>query len=467
MEKDVLNPSGILQLATEMDWLDLKIRHLLKQEQTSPLSMPAMDKDSAYGKFISEYDLNEADRVILMLAFSALFKPVVLLPFILSVNEPDKSIKFGGLYKKESVSFTPTLRTALYLLSGDDDELFSYYLSIYNRKHKLFANSVLKTNSEQDVNFADAELYFNEQFLPCILNGKPPILDGDAGFPARRSKRTHTLNDVILSEAAFKSLDKLKRFARNMQTLWNLPDRTKYRDNFLCIFSGDPGTGKSYTAEALGNELNLPVYKINFAQLVSKYIGETEKNLEKIFDRFTGHPGILFFDEAESIFSKRTEVKDSHDKHANNEQSYLLQKLEEFSGIIILATNVQNLAQYFDKAFQRRIRQIVTFEFPDHAERIKLWKTGLGASFIFEEGLVEKLAKNYQLTGGGIYNVISEGIMEALDKNTDTITFEILEPAMQEEFKKTGRRYEVCTDEMVKQDPVRRYGPGYEQRKNF
>ncbi|MGZ4159072.1 MAG: hypothetical protein ACXVED_18930, partial [Bacteroidia bacterium] len=111
--------------------------------------------------------------------------------------------------------------------------------------------------------------------------------------------------------------------------------------------------------------------------------------------------------------------------------------------------------------------QIIAFEFPDHPERTRLWQNALGKSFQYEEGLAERLGKNYQLTGGGIYNIISEGILEALDRQTNLITFELLETAMQEEFKKTGRRFEICTDEMVMQDPARRYGTGYEQRKNF
>ncbi|MGZ6523268.1 MAG: ATP-binding protein, partial [Bacteroidia bacterium] len=356
----------------------------------------------------------------------------------------------------------------LYLLSGNDDELFSYYLRIYNRKHPVFTSNILFAHpAREHSNFIDNEIVFNEQYLGTILYGEPPRLDGEAGFPARRSKHSHTLADVVLNEKTLKDLNKLRRFARNMKGLLALPEGRKYRNNFICIFSGDPGTGKSHTADAIGNELNLPVYKVNFAQLVSKYIGETEKNLEKIFDRFSGQPSILFFDEAESIFSKRIEVKDSHDKHSNNEQSYLLQKIEEFDGIVILATNVQNLAQYFDKAFQRRVRQIIAFEFPDHPERTRLWQNALGKSFQYEEGLAERLGKNYQLTGGGIYNIISEGILEALDRQTNLITFELLETAMQEEFKKTGRRFEICTDEMVMQDPARRYGTGYEQRKNF
>jgi AAA+ superfamily predicted ATPase len=461
-------PVGITAINNELDWLLKRIEDLVNGQSASFLPLPVPEAGSAYTTLIKEHALTESDRVFLALAFAAVFKPAVLLPFILAANDPQKCIRFGGSFKKDAVEFHPTIRTALYLLCGDDDELFSYYLKIYNRKHRLFKSNLLITDPLREYSsFADHELIFNEQYLGTILHGDLPRLDGEAGFPAKRSTFSHSLADVVLNDNTFGELDKLRRFARNIKALHALPDGRKYRNNFICIFSGDPGTGKSHTAEAIGNELSLPVYKVNFAQLVSKYIGETEKNLERIFDRFSGQPSILFFDEAESIFSKRIEVKDSNDKHSNNEQSFLLQKIEEFDGIVVLATNVQNLSQYFDKAFQRRVRHIITFEFPEYAERLRLWENALGKSFRYEEGLADTLAKNYQLTGGGIYNVISEGIIEALDKQTDIITFEMLEQAMKDEFKKTGRKFEICTDENVMQNPVKRHGPNYEQRKNF
>lgn len=109
----------------------------------------------------------------------------------------------------------------------------------------------------------------------------------------------------------------------------------------------------------------------------------------------------------------------------------------------------------------------MTFSFPEYPERKRLWENALSTPFQFEEGLTDRLAKNYQFSGGGIYNIISEGVIEALDKESETITFELLEQAMIDEFKKTGRKYEVCTDEMVPQNPTKRYGIGYENRKNF
>ena len=452
----------------ELDWLSQRIDHLLHKEFSEYLPLPPLRPGTAYEKLVSDYALTESDRVVLNLALAELFDPSVLAPFALLFKMPEKKMRFGGLIKDHTAGFYPTVRTAIFLLADQDPEMRHYYYCHYNSRHPLFTSNLLLTSDVKECQgFLDRELLFNEQFLPTILQGNLPSLDGDSGFPARRGKRTHTMKDVILDETTITELEKLRRFARNMKKLWQLPDSSRYRQNFIAIFSGDPGTGKSHTAEAIGNELNLPVYKVNFAQLVSKYIGETEKNLERVFDRFSGQPSILFFDEAEAIFSKRTEVKDSHDKHSNNEQSFLLQKIEEYNGIVILATNVQQLSQYFDKAFQRRIRQIVTFNFPEYAERVRLWENALAAPFRFEDGLVERLAKNYQFSGGGIYNIVSEAVIEALDRSTETISFETVEQAMKDEFKKTGRKYEVCTDEMVMQNPARRYGPGYENRRNF
>lgn len=457
------SPSAICQL----QWLAQRINNLLNKELAEFLPLPRPGNDTSYGKLVSEYRLTEADCVMFDLAFAATFKPAVLTPFALLFSDPGKQARFGGVFIEEHGRFYPTVRTAIFLLSGDDDELVDHYICYFNSRHKLFTSNLLIAAGDAQQSFIDHRIIFNDQFLPTILHGDAPALDGGMGFPAKRGRRTHTMRDVVLDEKTLGELQKLHRFARNMKKLWSLSDGSRYRQNFIGIFSGDPGTGKSHTVEAMGNELSLPVYKVNFAQLVSKYIGETEKNLERVFDRFSGQRSILFFDEAESIFSKRIEVKDSHDKHANNEQSYLLQKIEEYNGIVILATNVQNLSQYFDKAFQRRIRQIVTFNFPEYRERVRLWENALGAPFKYEEGLVDRLAKNYQFSGGGIYNIVSEGVIEAMDRETEFITFELLEQAMIDEFKKTGRKYEICTDEMVLLNPARRHGPGYENRRNF
>jgi len=452
----------------QSDWLRKRINNLLSGNEHAFLPLPPLKQGSAYHEFIGQYRLSETDRVVLNLALVATIHPATFTPFVLHLADAEKRSVYGGYYSSVQKRFYPSLRTAIYLTAGGDQEQVDYLISAYNRRHKLFTSGILNAEDTKDgSSFIDRPIHFADRFLPAILNGEPPGLDIDDGFAAQRSNKTHKLNEVVLTESTQNELKKVLRFAGHMKKLWQLPDSHKYRKNFIAIFSGDPGTGKSHTAEALGNELNLPVYKVNLAQLIDKYIGETSKKMEAVLDRFSGHPNILFFDEAEAIFSKRTEVKDSHDKHANSEQSFLLQKIEEYNGIVILATNVHNLSQYFDRAFQRRFRQIVNFPFPDYEERIKLWENALGESFKYEEGLVQKLAKNYQLSGGSIYNVVSDAVIMAFDNNTNTISFALLEEALKDEFKKTGRAYMMCTDEMVSQEPSRRYGVGYEQRKNF
>lgn len=449
-------------------WISDRITHVLTTEFPAPVTFPEQDKESPLGKLITYYGFSEEDCVLLCLALTAAFAPEALSLLAQHALESKSSNLVGGVFSKGSPSFFPTVRTAVFLLSGKDLKMRAKYAAYFHNKQKIFLSGLVQTEpqSQQSI-FLNHQIIFSDQFLGTILQDELPRLDADTAFPVRRGTGKHSLEDVILKEKAHIAISKLRLFAKNMQKLWEVDKEGKFRSNFITIFSGDPGTGKSHAAEAVGNEFQLPVYKVNFAQMVSKYIGETEKNLEKVFDRFDKQPSILFFDEAESIFSKRTEVSSSHDQHANNLQSYLLQKVEEFSGIIILATNVHNLSQYFDRAFQRRFRLIVEFEFPDYPERLELWNHALIPPFTFEKGLTEMLARDYQLSGGSIYNVVSDGVIEALDQEVTIITFELLENALKDEFKKTSRKYEKCTDEMVASNPIKRHGLGYETRMNF
>ncbi|MCU0432005.1 MAG: ATP-binding protein [Bacteroidia bacterium] len=462
------NSNNTVCIGNELEWLSLRTQQILQLNPDAELPLPPVDASTSYGQLVISHQLTDADRVLLNLALATSFAPEYLFPLAQASANIEWSLYTGGFFRSGQSIFYPTVRTAVFLLSGKSYTNRSIYAGYFHSQHRLFTSGLIHTapGKESD-SFLNYEVQLNDQFLNTILTGESPRLDGGNGFPARRSKHTHTLAEVVLNEKTKEEIEKLRRFTRHVKKVWEINTHNRYRNNFISIFSGEPGTGKSHTAEALGNEFGLPVYKVNFAQMVSKYIGETEKNLEKIFDRFDKQPCILFFDEAEAVFSKRNEVKDSHDQHANNMQSYLLQKIEEFAGIVILATNVQQLSHYFDKAFQRRIRLIASFDFPDYPQRRLLWERSVETPYCFENGLIENLAKNYQLTGGNIYNIVSDAVLEAMDRETDIITFDMIEPAMKDEFKKTGRPYKMCTDEMVMSNPVWRYGVGYEQRKNF
>jgi len=167
------------------------------------------------------------------------------------------------------------------------------------------------------------------------------------------------------------------------------------------LFAGVSGTGKTLAAEVLANELRLDLYRIDLSQVVSKYIGETEKNLRRVFDAAEEGGTILLFDEADALFGKRSEVKDSHDRYANIEVSYLLQRMEAYRGLAILTTNLKNA---LDSAFLRRIRFIVQFPFPDAVQRAEIWRCIFPTNTPTEDLDISRLAR-LNITGGNIRNI--------------------------------------------------------------
>ena len=219
------------------------------------------------------------------------------------------------------------------------------------------------------------------------------------------------------------------------------------RKGYRALFYGPPGTGKTFTAKILGNELKKEVYKIDLSMVVSKYIGETEKNLELLFARAEDKGWILFFDEADALFGKRTNVRDAHDKYANQEVSYLLQRIEDYNGLVILATNMKN---NIDPAFIRRFNSILNFPFPDPESRAKIWAIFLPTGeknirkIVYREkpGMdpfpdryneacniktteidvdIPSAMKKYELTGGGIMNVVHYAGLKAVERYNNAI----------------------------------------------
>ena len=198
-----------------------------------------------------------------------------------------------------------------------------------------------------------------------------------------------------------------------------------------------PGTGKTLTAGLLGKHTGHPVYKIDLSAVVSKYIGETEKNLSRIFDEAESKDWILFFDEADALFGKRTKVDHAHDRYANQEVSYLLQRLEHFDGVAILATNMKaNL----DRAFARRFESIIHFPVPNPSEREKLWQNGFSKECTLDKDVdLKRLAERYELTGGTTMNVILYSSLKAINRKSKVIKLSDVEEGIKKEYQKEGR----------------------------
>ncbi len=254
---------------------------------------------------------------------------------------------------------------------------------------------------------------------------------------AQRIDSKVSWDDLIVAERERNILEEIAAHVRYRSLVydsWGIGNKSSRGLGLSVLFAGSSGTGKTLAAEVLGNELNLDVYRIDLSMIVSKYIGETEKNLRKIFDGAENCGVILLFDEADALFGRRSEVKDSHDRYANMEVSYLLQRIETYRGLAILTTN---LKQDIDSAFLRRIRFVVDFEFPDDAMREAIWRRIFPKETPTQDLDYKKLA-NLCLPGGNIRNIAIKAAFLAA-KDGEKIQMKHLLKATQSECRKLNR----------------------------
>ena len=263
----------------------------------------------------------------------------------------------------------------------------------------------------------------------------------ELGRLARRVEPRATWDDLVLPADQVTQLQELCDQARHRTTVfgeWGFGLKLTHGKGLSALFSGPPGTGKTLAASIIAGELGLELFKIDLSQVVSKYIGETEKNLDRIFTAAEDSSAVLFFDEADALFGKRSEVRDSHDRYANVEVSYLLQKMEEHEGIAILATN---LRQHLDEAFVRRLSSVVEFPFPDVADRERIWRVSFPAAAPLAADVdLGRLAREVRLAGGNIKNMsLAAAFSAAADGRV--IGMDHLWHAAHREFAKLGRTW--------------------------
>lgn len=236
------------------------------------------------------------------------------------------------------------------------------------------------------------------------------FLKGRFGRSVKKVEGVFQWEDLVLPERQKEKLNAACNqllYRHHVLEKWKFQEKMVYGTGISMIFAGPPGTGKTMAAQVIAKRLGMELYKVELASVVSKFIGETEKNLEEIFEQARKSQVILFFDEADVLFGKRTEVRDSNDKYSNMEAAFLLQKMEEYQGVVILATN---LLQNMDEAFKRRMKFVVDFPFPDSSQRLELWKKSIPPEIPVETGLdLQFLASHFELSGSNIKNVVYQG----------------------------------------------------------
>ena len=217
--------------------------------------------------------------------------------------------------------------------------------------------------------------------------------------------------DIVLPPAVDRQFSEAIAAIKGSSRLVNDWDGAKLGDGGVpLLFAGSPGTGKTMAAEVIASELDLPLFRIDLSQVVNKYIGETEKNLKRVFDAAEKLRCILFFDEADALFGKRSEVKDANDRFANIETGYLLQRMDSFSGVSVLATNRR---KDLDEAFSRRLRYIIEFPVPGETERRRIWQNVYPAKIDTSDLDVSFLARQFQITGGHIRSIAANAALQA------------------------------------------------------
>lgn len=429
----------------EFDWLFKVIEQRLNTYfHNKPLHWPdpppLTDDCNLYHTFIRQAGLNADERIVLLLAMTPHVRPQMLDVFFTQNKETQRGFaEFGGLQGKAHSGFLPTVETALFILTGQDLNKRFEMMRIFDPEHVFYRENILRlTEVEPDEPMGARRIDVADDFLYRSLYQRTIDPQFGPGFPARRLTTQLAWDELVLDPYTHEQLEELKAWLQYGETLlqtWELA--RKLMPGYRCLFYGPPGTGKSLTAALLGKVSQRKVYSIDLSLIVSKYIGETEKNLEKVFTQAEEKNWLLFFDEADALFGKRTQVSDSHDRFANQETSYLLQRVEMFSGVVILATNLKS---NIDDAFSRRFQAVIHFPMPDKKLRYQLWRQSFSPMTTLSDAIdLKEIAARFELAGGAIMNVVRYCSLMALKRHSTQIIFEDLEQGILREFNKEGR----------------------------
>ncbi|MEM0994336.1 MAG: ATP-binding protein, partial [Bacteroidota bacterium] len=282
------------------------------------------------------------------------------------------------------------------------------------------------------------KIILSQEYIDLLNTGKVARPKFGIQFPAQLLETQMEWEDLVLNSNTLVQVRELEtwvKYGNQLLNEWGMKKRIK--PGFRTLFYGAPGTGKTLTASLLGKYTNKDVYRIDLSMVVSKFIGETEKNLSNLFAKAEHKDWILFFDEADALFGKRTNVKDAHDKYANQEVAYLLQRVEAYNGLVILASNRKN---DIDEAFLRRFQSIIHFPFPKATERKRLWENAFPKTIKLKiEADFTTLAQRYELTGASIMNAIQYACLRTLEQGDWVIKLDYIIKGIEKEYLKEGR----------------------------
>lgn len=398
------------------------------------------DNDSPYAKTLKNYQIDFSERIVLLLALAAHIQPELLDVFLMKNVAYDRGFtEFGGLKGQNFGGFLPTGETVVFLLASNNLEKRFRISELFSEDHKFKKFNILSLESSP-VNepFLNGTLTLSLEYLIYFTKGTLHKPDFDANFLAKRITTPAMWEDLVIEQTTLTEVMEIKDWIVYGQTLlndWGL--HKKIKPGYRSLFYGPPGTGKTLTASLLGKSTGLDVYRIDLSMVVSKFIDETEKNLSNIFDQAKHKNWILFFDEADALFAKLNQTSSSNDRYANQEVLYLMQCIEDFPGVVIMAAN---LKANLDEAFSRRFQSMIHFPIPNALQRKKLWEKAFEENIILESDVnLDEIAQKFELAGGAIINVLRYVSLIAIKRGDNKVTNKDIISSIRREFGKEGK----------------------------
>jgi hypothetical protein len=439
-----MNPNAD-NLQNALEWLENIVAGCLQGRfdkteifESSPLNFYS-DNSQAAG-FMERHNPCFEEFAILISALAPHIQPNFFNQ-IIAENLPEGGDfpEFGGVKGVSHRGILPTGETVQFILAGEDIEKRLEVQRLLSSEHWFMKEHILWLESVREGEPAmSGRLILNPEVVEQLTIGTVSKPRFSMDFPAEYIETEMEWDDLVLPSSTLEQIREIDNWITYNDTLlneWGM--KKKIKPGYRALFYGPPGTGKTLTASLLGKQTGKDVFRIDLSRVISKYIGETEKNLSRLFDKAENKNWILFFDEADALFGKRTEIHDAHDKYANQEVAYLLQRIESYNGLVILASNRRS---NIDEAFARRFQTIIHFPMPRADERHLIWLKTVPAQMEIDADIDWKMiAARFELSGAGILNVVHYCAVESLANPLESLNAKRLENAILREFIKEGK----------------------------
>ncbi len=447
------NKNNVAALSEEMKWLakviDTRTKLYWDQDcdysDIDQVQPPSLDEDSSlYADTIRKYKLGFEERIVISLALAPHMMPQLLDVFFTKNPNYERSFtEFGGVEKRGNAGFLPTGETAAFILAANDLDRRVEVYKLLGKEGALRKNRIIYLESvENNDPFLSGALKMSAKYLSFLIAGTSGQLAYDTNFPAKHITTPLDWPDLVLDNLVLQELQQIRTWVEHRNVLQEdqvLGKRLK--PGYRCLFYGATGTGKTLAAYLLGKVTGLDVYKVNLLQIVSYNNVDGNKALANIFDQAEQNDWILLFTGVDSLFHSDTITGIGNDRQINQQAAYLLQRIEDYPGLIILTSNLRT---YIDDAFTRRFQSIILFPMPSKEERYLLWKNAFSEHGRLGQDVdLKAIADSYEISGGAIINVMRYVTLKALQSGHKQLRESDIIEGINRELRKENKTFVI------------------------